>query len=99
VPEATPNPVEQAGDANDLQAQLDELRVRLATALDAARAAELAAGVLRGELAEMRVQLARARQEQEWASTARHVRAARWQAAANSTLVTLRDGVRRRLRR
>ena len=86
MPEANQNPVETPGDADELRAQLDRLRDELATALDAARAAELAAGALRGELAEMRVQLARARQEQEWAMTARHVRSARWRASAASTM-------------
>jgi hypothetical protein len=96
VPEATtPNPVDIAG----LRAQVEEVREQLATALEAARAAELAAGVLRGELAEMRVQLARARQEQEWASTARHPRAARWRARAASTMDTVREGVSRRRHR
>jgi predicted nucleic acid-binding Zn-ribbon protein len=99
VPEAIPNPVEPPGDTAELRAQLDRLRDQLATALDAARAAELAAGALRGELAEMRVQLARARQEQEWAMTARHVRSARWRASASSTMTRARDSLARRLRR
>ena len=96
MPEATtPNPADSAG----LRAQVEEGREQLATALEAARAAELAAGVLRGELAEMRVQLARARQEQEWASTARHPRAARWRARVDSTMDTVREGVSRRRHR
>lgn len=52
-------------------ADLDRLRNDLDVALAAARDAELQAGRLRGELAEMRVQLGRARQEQEWALTGR----------------------------
>jgi phage head maturation protease len=99
VPEAIQNPVEPPGDADELRAELDRLRDELAIALDAARASELAAGVLRGELAEMRVQLARARQEQEWAMTARHVRSTRWRASASSTMTRARDSLARRLRR
>jgi len=86
VPESNPNP-----DAPDgLRTQIDVLRSELATALDAAHAAELAAGALQGELAEMRVQLGRARQEQEWALTARSVRASRRRASASTMLLSLR---------
>lgn len=44
----------------------DDLRHDLLAARDAAMGAEAAAGVLRGQLAEMHVQLARARQDQEY---------------------------------
>ena len=43
-----------------------DVRQDLLAARDAARGAQAAAGVLRGQLAEMHVQLARARQDQEY---------------------------------
>lgn len=51
--------------------EIDRLRAAVEVAQRAARRAELDAGRLRGELAEMRVQLGRARQEQEWATAGR----------------------------
>jgi hypothetical protein len=44
----------------------DDVRQDLLAARDAARGAEAAAGVLRGQLAEMHVELARARQDQDY---------------------------------
>ena len=94
--EASPNP----GDAPDeLRTQIDELRAELATALESAREAELAAGRLRGELAEMRVQLGRARQEQEWALTARSIRLERWRESAGATIGSARRRLGSRLGR
>lgn len=94
--EARPDDV----DAPDqLRAQIGILRAELTTALEAAHRAELAAGVLRGELAEMRVQLGRARQEQEWALTARSIRTSRLRSSANDTLDSLRTRVGSRLGR
>ncbi len=78
---------------------VDALRAELTMALEAAHQAELAAGVLRGELAEMRVQLGRARQEQEWALTARSIRASRLRSSAGATLDSLRTRVGSRLGR
>jgi hypothetical protein len=92
IPTADPTPAE-------LQMQIEDLRRELSVALDAARDAELSAGLLRGELAEMRVQLGRARQEQEWALTARSVRVARWRHALRSRFDTLRRRVSAQLRR
>jgi predicted nucleic acid-binding Zn-ribbon protein len=47
------------------EASYDDLRQDLLAARDAAKGAEAAAGVLRGQVAELHVALARARQDQE----------------------------------
>ena len=47
------------------EASYDDLRQDLLAARDAAKGAEAAAGVLRGQVAELHVELARARQDQE----------------------------------
>lgn len=96
MPEETPTADTTSA---ELQMQIDEVRRELAIALDAAREAELAAGLLRGELAEMRVQLGRARQEQEWALTARSVHVAHWRDAARSRFETFRRRLSTLLRR
>lgn len=47
------------------EASYEDLRQDLLAARDVARGAEAAAGVLRGQLAELHVELARARQDQD----------------------------------
>ena len=72
---------EAVNEADPSATELIRLRTALSIAEQAARDAEFDAGRLRGELAEMRVQLGRARQEHEWATVGRppvRTRAVAW---------------------
>jgi hypothetical protein len=90
-------------DANEecepLRREVAALRVELDTALVAAREAEMDAGRLRGELAEIRVQLGRARQEQEWALTGRPPLTMKTIRSLRSATSRVDGAIRRRIRR
>jgi multidrug resistance efflux pump len=58
-------PADDEHDVDALRAEIERLRADLDGAVDAARASERDAGRLRGQIAEMQVQLVRARQDQE----------------------------------
>lgn len=55
--------------ADELEREIERLRTELDRCEGAVRAVEAEKGELRGQLAEMSVQLGRARQAQEWAET------------------------------
>lgn len=57
--------MEPADDVEALRAEIERLRADRDAAVATAREAERAAGRLRGQIAEMQVQLVRARQDQE----------------------------------
>lgn len=57
--------MEPADDLDALRAEVDRLRSDRDAAVEVARAAEREVGRLRGQIAEMQVQLVRARQDQE----------------------------------
>ncbi len=82
-----------------LRREVAALHVELNTALDAAHEAEMDAGRLRGELAEMRVQLGRARQEQHWALTGRPPLTMKTIRSLRSATSRVDGAIRRRIRR
>lgn len=57
--------MEPADELDALRSEVERLRRDRAGAIEAARTAEREAGRLRGQIAEMQVQLVRARQDQE----------------------------------
>jgi hypothetical protein len=73
MPEQTDDPAALQAEVDRLRSLVgpseqsyDDLRQDLLAARDVARGAEAEAGVLRGQLAELNVELARARQDQEY---------------------------------